>query len=164
MDKRERFRMTQGIVKEALFNILGQSLSKRSLLDLYAGEGGVGIEALIRGADRVAFVEIASSRARAIRERLKRIKREAIVYQGNVLSILKRIELDFDIIFLDPPYNKGLVIPTLDLIANKVRFIPLVVIEHHHKERLPSIIGPLKLSNKRCYGETSLSLYRKGLD
>lgn len=155
-------RLTQGLVKEALFNILADRIAGASFLDLYAGEGGVGLGALERGAERVVFVENNGRRIGIIREQLKRVVKEkkARVYRGDVLKMLKRMEINFDIIFLDPPYNKGLVIPTLNLIS-KAEITPTVIVvaEHHYKEELPHQIGSLRLTKEKRYGETFLSFY-----
>lgn len=155
-----RTRPTQGLVREAIFNILGERIMGTSLLDLYAGRGGVGLYALERGAESVTFVEADRSNVRYIRERLKMFGTKGRVYHGDVMRVLRRIRLDFGLIFLDPPYNKGLVGPTLSLIDKRVP--PphtLIIAEHHHKEEISKEFRKLRLIKRKRYGETSLSIY-----
>lgn len=160
-----RTRQTQALVKEAIFNILGDRIIGASLLDLYAGKGGVGLYALEKGAERVVFIELNGANVKRIRERLGQFKGKGKVYKGNVLRILKKMRLDFGVIFLDPPYNKGLVLPTLRLIEErKPSLNTIVIVEHHSKERIPQILNTLRLTKIRRYGETSLSIYEMRWD
>ena len=105
-------RPTTDRIKETLFNMLQSSLADSLFLDLYAGSGAIGIEALSRGAKQAVFVEQNRTAIRCIKENLEhtRLAEEAVVCQAEVLEGIRRLEQDglvFDIIFLDPPYRKG---------------------------------------------------------
>ena len=106
-------RPTTDRIKETLFNILAPTLADASFLDLFAGSGGIGIEALSRGAREAVFADRDSEAIRCIRENLERTKLSdrAQVYPQDALSVLRRLEsrhAAFDFIFLDPPYGKEL--------------------------------------------------------
>lgn len=105
-------RPTQDRIKETLFNMLQYDLADCTFLDLFAGSGGIGIEALSRGAKLAVFVEKNPRAAEVVRENLKatRLSEKALVMNCDALSALKRLEgrYRFDYIFMDPPYNLDL--------------------------------------------------------
>lgn len=106
-------RPTTDRIKETLFNILNPDLPGSTFLDLFSGSGGIGIEALSRGADRAVFIEMNPKAAECIRENLQTTKftDESIVMNCDVLTGLKRLEgkdYVFDFVFMDPPYGKEL--------------------------------------------------------
>lgn len=105
-------RPTTDRIKETLFNMLSPSLYDCTFLDLFAGSGGIGIEALSRGAKEAVFVEKNPRAMACVRDNLKRTKLEskAVTISADVLSALRRLEgqKQFDYIFMDPPYQKGL--------------------------------------------------------
>lgn len=113
-------RPTTDRVKETLFNILAPDLYDCCFLDLFAGSGGIGIEALSRGAKEAVFVEKNPKAAACIRENLMhtRLQERGAVMQMDVSCSLKSLEgkRKFDIIFMDPPYEKGLERQTLALL------------------------------------------------
>ena len=102
-------RPTQDRIKETLFNMLQYDLADCAFLDLFAGSGGIGIEALSRGAGQAVFVEQNEAAVQIVRENLKITKLEdrAVVMHSDALTALKRLEgkYRFDIIFMDPPYD-----------------------------------------------------------
>lgn len=102
-------RPTTDRIKETLFNMISHGLADASFLDLFAGSGGIGIEALSRGAGNAVFVEKNPKAAECIRENLKRTKMEdaGTVMVTDVISALRRLEGNhvFEYIFMDPPYN-----------------------------------------------------------
>src|SRR5215212_180469 len=103
-------RPTSDRVREAVFNALGQFFDDGEVLDLYAGTGALGIEALSRGFDGATFVEKNGQAVRAIRENLVRVgfSEKGEVLQGDVEEILERLllkEQEFNLIFVDPPYK-----------------------------------------------------------
>lgn len=102
-------RPTTDRIKETLFNMLSPALYDASFLDLFAGSGGIGIEALSRGASEAVFVEMNPKAMNCIKENLKKthLEDKAVTLQTDVLSALKRLEgkYKFDYIFMDPPYN-----------------------------------------------------------
>ncbi len=154
-------------LKETIFNTLGQDLSGLRVLDAYAGTGSLGIEALSRGAEHVTFVDHSPLAIRYIHDNLENL---GLNFQAQVLkmdalkaiSYLKKRQESYDVMFIDPPYNQGLVKKTLLWID---RFDILhthgkIVIEHARQEDLPSVKG-LLLDRTNRYGITCLSfLYR----
>ena len=105
-------RPTQDRIKETLFNMLQYDLADSTFLDLFAGSGGIGIEALSRGAGQAVFVEQNEAAVQIVRENLKaaRLEDKAVVMHCDALSALKRLEgkYRFDYIFMDPPYDHEL--------------------------------------------------------
>jgi 16S rRNA (guanine966-N2)-methyltransferase len=156
-------RPTSDKVKQALFNILGDRVIGASFLDLYAGAGGIGIEALSRGAGSVAFVD--SSRA-SLAIIIKNIEqtgfgKRARVVPARAESYLKKSSGPYDIIFLDPPYAEDMQ-PLLDLIAESglVKTEGIVVAEHFKKKPSPEKAGALALYREARYGDTVLAFYK----
>lgn len=103
-------RPTQDRTKETLFNVIGNDVISARFLDLFSGSGGIGIEALSRGADRVVFVENNSKAIKCINENLEftKLKTDARVMHMSVNDALDKLEQSgehFDIVFMDPPYN-----------------------------------------------------------
>lgn len=105
-------RPTTDRIKETLFNMLAPTLYDCVFLDLFSGSGGIGIEALSRGAKEAVFVERNPKAAACIKENLKytRLKDKAVVLTQDVLAALRQLEgkKEFDYIFMDPPYGQGL--------------------------------------------------------
>ncbi len=106
--KNMEIRPTSDVVKEALFNIIQFDVEGRRVLDLFAGTGQLGIEALSRGAAEAVFVDESAEAVRIIKENLEHCKIKATVRRENALSFLQSGE-KFDIILLDPPYESGLI-------------------------------------------------------
>ena len=105
-------RPTTDRIKETLFNMINQRLVQSQFLDCYSGSGGIGIEALSRGADRAVFIEKNPKAAEYIRQNLKttHLEQKALVITSDVVVALKKLEgkeYCFDTIFMDPPYNNG---------------------------------------------------------
>ncbi|MFN8628377.1 MAG: pantetheine-phosphate adenylyltransferase [Candidatus Binatia bacterium] len=160
-------RPTADKVKGALFNILESrfSLESAHVLDLFAGSGALGIEALSRGAASVTFVEQAAASLHALRENLKRCgfadrARILPIAVRRALPRLGREAARFDGVLLDPPYAQGLLAYTLAALeaAGVLRHGAWVIAEHHVSEA-PPICAPLRLTQTRHYGKTGLALY-----
>lgn len=115
-------RPTQDRIKETLFNMLQYDLADCTFLDLFAGSGAIGIEALSRGAESAVFVEQNARAAEIVRENLKatRLDKQAVVMNCDALSALRRLEGKnrFDYIFMDPPYNQELERQMLSYLAD----------------------------------------------
>lgn len=162
-------RPTADRVKEALFSILASrvDLEDAVLLDLFAGSGALGIEALSRGAARVTFVEQDGTARRALGANLDRC---GMVDRGRVLGQSARAALArladegaaFDGVLMDPPYGQELVDRVLTLLAGGrwLREGGWVAAEHHVEDRLAERYGTLRLTTAKRYGNTVLSLYR----
>ena len=158
-------RPTADPVKEALFNILADRMAGARFLDLFAGTGNIGIEALSREARQATFVESSQAVSRLLRANLQRcgFERHADVRVMPVSRFLKHWrEPAYDIVFLDPPYQTQeaeKVLPSLGRDAI-IRANGVVVVEHFHKSPLDDRIGHLTLVKTYRYGDTCLSVYR----
>jgi 16S rRNA (guanine966-N2)-methyltransferase len=171
-----RTRPTAAKVREAIFNILGPP-PEGGVLDLFAGTGALGLEALSRGAGRVVFVERDRHAVTVLRQNLKELGCEdrAQVIAADVTTGLRRLaaatpaEPPFSWVFMDPPYAKGSAgntgteailgeLSEKDLLAG----CAVVIVEHDKRHRPPVSIGGLFLTDRREYGETELSFYRSG--
>jgi len=160
-----------GRIKKSLFDILGDRVVDASFLDLYAGTGSVGIEALSRGAKYVLFVEKDARLTRLIKENLKKceLENKAEVIEIDILSYNKEgrkfsLLEQFDLIFLGPPYKLNLTKDTLDIILklNLLKKNGWVICQHHFKEKVPEKKGFLSLFRKERYGKTIMSFYKMG--
>jgi len=161
-----RLRPTPAKVREAVFNILRGVVEDSLFLDLYAGTGAVGFEALSRGAKRAVFVEENGGLIKTIKESVSRfgLGEKALVVRDDARTFLKKNEERFDIIFLDPPYACE---ETIEVVALIDRLETsgeggIVIVEHSSKRELAKHAGALTLQKRYKYGDTSLSLYKKG--
>jgi len=163
----EELRPTSAKVREAIFNILGNRISNSRFLDLYAGTGAVGLEALSRGSAEAVFVDISSHRVKLIEELATKFgfQNHAVVMHMDVLTFVEQNEKPFDIIFIDPPYASGqieIVLPLLD--SNEILMSEgIILVEHAKKALMPERLKRSVLKKCYNYGDTSLSLYRKEL-
>lgn len=152
-------------VKEALFNILGERVVDAYVLDLFAGTGSVGIEALSRGARRAVFVEQDGRALRTIRENLQatRLRERADIVAGDVFDYLARLESEqkFDIIYVAPPQYKGLWARTLRSLDRRLPLAPqgVIIVQIFPKEYEPQSLTHLELTEQRRYGSTLLCFY-----
>ncbi|HTG00098.1 MAG TPA: 16S rRNA (guanine(966)-N(2))-methyltransferase RsmD [Nitrospirota bacterium] len=157
-----RVRPTSDKVKQALFNILSDRVEGASLLDLFAGAGGIGIEALSRGAGRVTFVDGSRESVAAIKHNVDATNtgNRAEVVQSRADAYLTRASGTFDIVFLDPPYAEELQ-PLLEQIAASGVLKPdgIVIAEHFKKQPSPRAAGALALFREARYGDTVLAFY-----
>ena len=159
-------RPTSEKVREALFDILGTSVKETCFLDLFAGTGAVGIEALSRGAKKVIFIEKEQKCIKIIKDNLEKTEnsQNAVVYKIDFLSGLKLLSKKnylLDYIFLDPPYSRGLVNISLLEISNLpiLRKSGWVIAQHYKKEKVMENLSNLRLFDQRRYGECYLSFY-----
>lgn len=157
-------RPTSGKVLAALFSILGGKIEGAKFLDLFAGTGHVGLEALRRGAELCVFVE--SVRARA--DDIRRLAGDNIVLGLEVrraVSWLVKREIKFDVIFADPPYSSGWcdVIPELKDLSRLFSDGCVMIMEHSIREplTLKDNINNLEIISHRDYGETCLTFLQK---
>ena len=159
-------RPTTQKVKQALFNILAGRIKNTKVLELFAGSGNLGIEALNRGAEKVVFVDNDFACIDAIRQNLKRrdfleaAEIKCLDFEKALSSFAKKEER-FDLIFADPPYEQRLGEKILQKVSQCDILFPdgLLIIEHYKKEILPQEVGNLILKKQRKYGDTVLSFY-----
>lgn len=112
-------RPTSDRAKESLFNILAPEISGANVLDLFCGTGGIGLEALSRGADLVVFNDVSKDSLELLRKNLALLKADAKIYNLDYRILLDRLDVKFDIIYVDPPYKSGFGADALRLIAQK---------------------------------------------
>lgn len=162
-------RPTADRVKEALFNILAARVPGARVLDLFAGTGALGIEALSRGAASACFVERSPKAARVLRANVEkaRFQAQACIVAGDVLRVLPRLAEEgasFDLILIDPPYGRGLGVRSAASAAALGLLSPggVVVIEHEAEEDMPDNIENLVKIRSARYGRTVLSFFRLG--
>ena len=155
-------RPTTDMVKEAVFNILQFELEGARVLDLFAGTGQLGIEALSRGAAEAVFVDGSSAAVKIVRENLKLCGFEARVLQGDAIGYLPSLGR-FDVVFLDPPYDSGLLEKALELIQNVdiLNDGGIIVCESRREKALPEAVAPYRKDLSRRYGKVCLTVYRK---
>lgn len=156
----EGLRPTPDRVRETLFNWLGQDLGGWSCLDLFAGSGALGFEALSRGAARVVMVEPASKVIAALRENAKMLENPpgVEITRGDALQYLASTKSKFDLIFLDPPFDKGW-IPRLEpLLAGVANKDAAVYIEAEHEV---GVLGNWRAVRHGKAGEVHFQLMRR---
>ena len=156
-------------VKGALFSILRDAVPGARFLDIYAGSGNIGIEAISRGAEPVTFVDVNPVCTKTIVSNLAHCglspKPPEIMLlkmaMPRAMEYFRRRDIQFDVIFLDPPYLKGLVEKTLQEIAacGILSDNGDVIAQHHVKENAPEQVGTLVRVNQKRYGSTMLSFY-----
>jgi 16S rRNA (guanine966-N2)-methyltransferase len=168
-------RPMQGFIREALFNILADTVEGASVLDLFSGTGSIGLEALSRGAAHCAFFE---SYRPAYQVLLKNIRTLGLSDRAKALpvDVLKRTKLPrtgwepFDLIFLDPPFalhdTRG-GDPTVDIVQNLIKNEVITqfshaVVQYRSTQPVPEALGPLPLDQIRPYGSVLLAFYRRG--
>jgi len=166
--KGDETRPTADRVKESLFNVLGARVVDAVVLDLFAGTGALGIEALSRGAARALFVEKDPKVARLVKENLERCRLSEAA-RVLVSRVPPRLPLPgafdrFDLVFLDPPYGQGLVRPTLEWLSQSglVAAGGWVAVERSPKEEIPPALEKLSLIREKVYHDTVVSFFQSG--
>lgn len=159
-------RPTTELVRGAIFSILQTVIGEESqVLDLYAGSGALGIEALSRGASRADFVESDRKCCAVIKENLGMtgFARQAKVYCCSVSKALSVLSECYDVVILDPPYSDTSLVGTLETLfrSQLVGAGSTVVIQCSSHQPLPPEMGQFRLSKSRKYGDTCLSIYRQ---
>lgn len=158
----EDIRPTAAKVKGAIFNSIQFDIEGRNVLDLFAGAGQLGIEALSRGAKKAVFVDLSRESIKVVNENLEHcnLKDNATVFNGDGLSYLKTTREKFDIVFIDPPYKKQLAAKALSLVLNVLNDGGIIVCETDIKEELPEAVGEYTVAKQDTYSKTMLTIYR----
>ncbi len=151
-------------VKENLFNILGTDVIEANVLDLFAGAGSVGIEALSRGARRATFVEFNTEALHVLGEnlRLTKLADRAKVVREDVFKFLRRAPSElYDMVYVAPPQYKEFWIETMELLDKQEFLTPagVVVVQIHPKEYQELELQSYELADQRKYGSTMLCFY-----
>ena len=162
-----RARPTTDYARESLFNILSTryDFEEKSVLDLFAGTGALGIEALSRGASLAAFVDCSRTALTVIKKNITvcRLDAKTAVFKRDILKNLAGVHPlhhgGFSLAFMDPPYNKNLVEPALLALENRglLKNNACITIEHSRLEVIPENIAAYKISDQRKYGQTLVS-------
>ena len=154
-------RPTAGRVREAIFNIILPRMNGAVVLDLFAGSGALGIEAISRGAARAVFVDNSPTALDIIKQNLQVCGLEDVAEALRLdatrnLTGLSVLDLMFDIVFMDPPYNKAIIHNALETLAVSavLKNKSLLVLEHSPRESIDDDMGPFTLLDRRKYGRT----------
>jgi 16S rRNA (guanine966-N2)-methyltransferase len=160
-------RPTSDLVREAVFNLLGlRRLSETRVLDLFAGTGSLGIEALSRGAAQAVFIDYSWKAIELVRKNLRLcgMEKSGLPLRADLAQGLPRghpsLAERFDLAFLDPPYGKGLILPLLYELQGQGPFGPasLVVAQTERSQDLPRAVGNLETVKARTYGSTRITI------
>lgn len=168
----EKTRPTLDRVKESVFSILQPYIENTRVLDLFAGSGNLGLEALSRGAANAVFVDESNLCRVIIEENIRRTHMEGKtrIVRSDVFTALQafsREKAEFDMIFMDPPYSHNFVNKTLQIVDENdiISENGLIAVEHHEDEQPPEAIGRIVRVRSRSYGDTVFSFYlRKPAD
>ncbi len=164
--RKAALRPTADRVRESLLSILGDTITGARMMDLFAGTGSVGIEALSRGAEHCIFVDVNRECVDCIRQNLgkARLDSRAAVWQFDAYRVCGRRSMpeSLDVIYIDPPYRDsraGHDSRLLRLLRELPAPAALVIVEHDSLADLPAELPGLLLTDRRSYGETMLSLF-----
>jgi 16S rRNA (guanine966-N2)-methyltransferase len=160
-------RPTTDKVKESIFNIIGPYFNGGIGLDLFGGSGGLGIEALSRGLEKVIFVDIDQKAVQTIKQNVEacRLKEQVEVYRNEAEKALKALikrQQSFELIFLDPPYHQQKLQALISIIESNLLLNKdgKIVVEHSTDVEMPESIGKLMLVRSEKYGITAISIYK----
>ena len=161
-----KIRPTTDFVRESIFNILADRVEDAVVLDLFSGSGSLGIEALSRGGASAVFVDNSRQAIEASKHNISscRLETQGKVIKRDILrglGFLKATGSTFDLVFMDPPYEEGLVLKTFGLLAHCqcLSVHACVVAEHSHREQIPTKVERFQQIKERKYGNTLVSFY-----
>lgn len=156
-------RPTPERVKEGIFSSLQFDLEGRRVLDLFAGSGQLGLEAISRGAQNAVLVDASDASIKIIRQNIDAVgfAGQARAVRADYASFLASNRETFDLVFLDPPYAAGLLIPALRAVLPAVSPYGCIVCEHPAQQKLPEQIGSFSVSRFYRYGKVCMTVYRK---
>lgn len=156
-------RPTSEVAKEAIFSILQNETPGAHVLDLFAGSGQLGIEALSRGAVLCVFVDNSRAAGKIVAENLKKTELEgsARVLTNDYAAFLSSTGEKFDIALLDPPYEKGILQKALPRVAAVMVQTGVILCETDRGEELPETAGEFKKHKEYRYGKAKVTTYRR---
>lgn len=156
-------RPTTDKVKEAVFSAVQFELDGAYVLDLFAGSGQMGIEALSRGAERAVFVDSSQRAVKCINDNLRTVKldKQAEVISRDSYDYIKLAARSFDIIILDPPYRQDHIPRILPLAAEKLNEGGFIICEYESEAQEPSAPDGLELRKTYRYGKINVTIFRK---
>jgi len=160
-------RPTTDKVKESIFNMIGPYFEGGLAIDLFAGSGSLGIEALSRGMDSCIFIEKDAKAIQTINENLKKchLENQAEVYRAEAsraVKALEKREVKIDLLFLDPPYQRIELYNLAETMIQKglLSSDAIIMCEHEKTVDLPETIDSFSLTRRETYGSTIISIYR----
>lgn len=159
----EDVRPTTDRVKEGMFNIIQFDLEGASVIDLFAGSGQLGIEALSRGAKHCTFVDSSNRSIDVVKQNLKSVgfEKRTSVFCGDSKMYIGLSRDKFDIALLDPPYNKNIICDILPTVAEKMNENGVIVCESALNEEMPDGALDFEKYREYKYGKIKLTVYRK---
>lgn len=157
-------RPTPERVKEGIFSALQFDIEGRRVLDLFAGSGQLGLEALSRGAESCTFVDASDASLNLVRKNLEStdLSEKAKVVRADYAAFAAASRDTFDIVFLDPPYSAGLLMPAVKAVLPLMSDYGVIVCEHPPEVKLDEEIGGFKIAKAYRYGKVLVTVYRKG--
>lgn len=156
-------RPTSEMTKEAVFSMIHFDIEGAVFLDLFAGSGQMGMEALSRGASKAYFVDMGRDAQKCIRDNLIKAKMQsdATVVAMDAAGFLAGCRDTFDIAFLDPPYESGLLQELLPVLCKKMSDTGIIICETQRDEELPEKIDDFVCKKPHRYGKAKITLYRR---
>ncbi len=156
-------RPSSDMTKQAVFNIIQNYVEGCVFLDLFAGSGQMGIEALSRGAKQAVFIDSSSKAVEVVKTNLKHcgLMEQARVAQMEAKSFLQNGSQKFDVIFLDPPYQQQMIDAVLPLAVERLEENGIIVCETERNETLPEQAGEYVETKTYLYGKAKVTVYRK---
>ena len=157
-------RPTPERVKEGLFSALQFDIEGRRVLDLFAGSGQLGLEALSRGAESAVFVDASDSSVKIVKQNIELtgFENKAKVFRSDYASFAAACRDTFDIAFLDPPYNAGLLTPAVKAVLPLMSDYGTIVCEQPPEVELQDTVGGFSVHKIYRYGKVLVTVYRKG--
>lgn len=151
-------------IREAAFSSMDSlGVAPERVLDLYAGSGAIGIEALSRGADWADFVDRDRIACQTIRDNLRStgLERRGKVHQATVEAFLRRVDEPYDFIAIDPPYADPAIVDTLEMLSESAAVAEgtVVLLGHWPRLEIPERIGRLVLLRQRCHGDSCFAIF-----
>lgn len=156
-------RPTTDMVKEAVFSAIQFDIEGRVFLDLFAGSGQMGIEAISRGAESATFIDANPDAVNVIKTNLANtgFTDKAKVIRTDYFSFLASTNQKFDITFLDPPYRLGVLDKALRAVTGVMTPHGIIICEHPIDVEVPEVLGGFRLDRQRRYSKIIISIYRK---
>lgn len=148
-------------LKEAVFNRIGPYFNGGRFLDVFSGSGAIGFEAISRGIEKVDLIEKNPKAQRIILENMKDLKLtdKVVLYKGDAQAVLKTLNTEYDIIFMDPPYDYEAIETVIHLASKCLKEEGMMLVETDKNRSLPDKIGSLYKKDERLYGLAKITIY-----
>ena len=160
-------RPTSEKVKEAIFSVINFDIEGRRILDLFAGSGQLGIEALSRGAEKCVFTDASQSSIEVVKRNVKKtgFEKQSVICRTDYASFLRGTKETFDIAFIDPPYAEGMTVNALELTSKLMSDYGIIIVEHPSDVSLPEETNGFTLYRTYKYGKlVNVTIYKKNTE